>query len=68
MKVETAIKIFEEEKVRTIWDEVNEKWYLAIVDVIAALTGSPNPQVYWCVLKKRLKESESQITKIKGLH
>ena len=60
MKQETAIKIFEEKKVRTLWDEDNEKWYLSIVDVIAALTNSPNPQVYWRVLKKRLKDEGNE--------
>lgn len=60
MKKDTSIKIFEERKVRTIWDSENEKWYLAIVDVIAALTNSPNPQVYWRVLKKRLKDEGNE--------
>src|SRR6266496_5516327 len=60
MEQETSIKIFEEKKVRTIWDAENEKWYLAIVDVIASLTNSPNPQVYWRVLKKRLKDEGNE--------
>ncbi len=46
----------------------NEKWYLAIVDVIAVLTNSPNPQVYWRVLKKRLKdEGNEAVTNCNGL-
>ena len=60
MEKETAIKIFEEKKVRTLWDADKEKWYLSIVDVIAALTNSPNPQVYWRVLKKRLKDEGNE--------
>jgi hypothetical protein len=60
MKQETAIKIFEDKKVRTLWDAEQEKWYMAIVDVIAALTNSPNPQVYWRVLKKRLKDEGNE--------
>jgi prophage antirepressor-like protein len=60
MKKDTSIKKFEEKKVRTIWDSENEKWYFAIVDVIAALTSSPNPQVYWRVLKKRLKDEGNE--------
>jgi hypothetical protein len=60
MKQERAIKIFEEKKVRTVWDEDNEKWYFSIVDVVAALTNSPNPQVYWRVLKKRLKDEGNE--------
>ena len=60
MKKEADIKIFEEKKVRTHWDADKEKWYLAIVDVVAALTDSPNPQVYWRVLKKRLKDEGNE--------
>ena len=55
MKKENEIKIFEDKKVRTLWDTEQEKWYLSIVDVIAVLTGSPNPIKYWSVLKTRLK-------------
>lgn len=55
-----AIKIFEERKVRTIWDDTHEKWYFSIVDVVAILTDSPNPQTYWRVLKKRLKEEGNE--------
>lgn len=61
MNRETAIKIFEEKKVRTLWDDENEKWYLSIVDVIAILTESPNPRKYWSVLKTRLKAEGSQL-------
>lgn len=49
------IKLFETKKIRSVWNEEEQKWYFAIVDVIAVLTESPNPQVYWRVLKKRLK-------------
>jgi DNA-damage-inducible protein D len=54
MTKETAVKLFEHRQIRTKWDEKNQKWYFAIVDVIAVLTESQNPQVYWRVLKKRL--------------
>ena len=58
-----AIKIFEERKVRTMWDEENEKWYLSIVDVVGILTDSPNPNNYWKVLKHRLlKEGNQTVT------
>ena len=60
MENQNEIKIFEEKKVRTLWDSDNEKWYMAIVDVVAALTDSPNPQVYWRVLKKRLKDEGNE--------
>lgn len=63
-----SIKLFESKKVRTHWDESEEKWYFAIVDVIAILTHSPNPQVYWRVLKKRLKEEGNEtVTNCNGL-
>ena len=63
-----AIKIFEDKKVRSIWDAQLEKWYISIVDVIAILTDSPNPQVYWRVMKKRLKdEGNETVTNCNGL-
>lgn len=62
MKKETDIKLFEDKKVRTLWNEEDEKWYLSIVDVIAVLTDSPNPRKYWSVLKTRLKAEGSQLT------
>jgi hypothetical protein len=65
---QTDIKIFEEKKVRALWDAEHEKWFLSIVDVIAVLTDSPNPQVYWRVLKKRLKdEGNETVTSCNGL-
>jgi hypothetical protein len=68
MKKENAIKIFEQKQVRTHWDEEKEKWYFAIVDVVAALTDSDNPQVYWRVLKKRLlAEGNETVTNCNGL-
>jgi len=42
-----AIKLFEERKVRTVWDDELEKWYFSIVDVIGVLTDSPDPRNYW---------------------
>ena len=55
------IKLFEEKKVRTIWDETDEKCFFSIIDVIAVLTESPNPRKYWSVLKTRLKSEGSQL-------
>ena len=55
-----AIKVFEDRYVRSLWDEEREEWYFAIVDLIAILTDSENPQVYWRVLKKRLKEEGNE--------
>ncbi len=50
-----GIKLFNDTKVRTHWDEDTEKWYFSIVDVIAILSESINPQAYWRKLKQRLK-------------
>ena len=61
MEKKNEIKLFEDKKVRTLWDEEEEKWYLSIVDVIAVLTDSPNPRKYWSVLKTRLKAEGSQL-------
>ncbi len=54
MSHEQQIQLFEDRKVRTVWDSEQEKWYFSIVDVIQVLPDSANPQVYWRVLKKRL--------------
>jgi hypothetical protein len=61
MKQQDSIKIFEDKKVRTLWDSEQEKWYFSIVDTIEVLTGSPNPRKYWSVLKTRLKKEGSQL-------
>lgn len=60
MTKQNAIKVFEEKKVRTVWDSDKEEWYFSIVDVIAVLTESPNPRKYWSVLKTRLKKEGSE--------
>ena len=62
MPQQNTIKIFEERKVRTLWDSDKEEWYFSIVDVIAVLTDSPNPRKYWSVLKNRLKKEGSELT------
>ncbi len=59
--MKSGIKIFEERKVRTIWDEATEEWYFSIVDVVGVLTDSPNPNNYWKVLKNRLKKEGSEL-------
>ena len=62
------IKLYEDSKIRTRWDSDAEKWYISIVDVIAVLTESTNPQVYWRVLKNRLlKEGNQTVTNCNGL-
>ena len=54
------IKIFEDKKIRTEWNATEEDWYFSVVDVIEALTDSLNPQTYWRVLKKRLKDEGNE--------
>ena len=61
MKQQNTIQIFEDKKVRTLWDAEQEKWYISIVDTIEVLTASPNPRKYWSVLKTRLKKEGSQL-------
>jgi DNA-damage-inducible protein D len=64
----SQISLFEEKQVRRAWNAEQEKWMFAIVDVIAILTGSTNPQTYWRVLKKRLNdEGNETVTKCNGL-
>ena len=60
LKNRNTLQIFEDKKIRTAWDEEQEEWYFAIVDVIAVLTDSPNPQTYWRVMKKRLKDEGNE--------
>jgi len=61
MKQQNAIQIFEDKKVRTVWDDEQEKWYISIIDIIEILTESPNARKYWSVLKTRLKKEGSQL-------
>lgn len=68
MTKDTAIKLFNEKHIRTAWDEDQEKWYFSIVDVVAVLTESANPQIYWRVLKNRLlAEGNETVTNCNGL-
>jgi hypothetical protein len=61
MTKETAIKLFSEKQIRTLWDDIKEKWFFSIVDVVAVLTESENPNNYWKVLKNRLKKEGSEL-------
>ena len=53
-------KLFEDRKIRAVWDDEQEKWYFSIVDVVGVLTNSENPQTYWRVLKNRLKKEGNE--------
>jgi hypothetical protein len=68
MDKDEAVKLFEEKSIRTQWDEEEEKWYFAIVDVIEVLTESIDPQAYWRKLKQRLNEEGNEtVTNCHGL-
>ena len=68
MTKQESIKLFEEKKVRTVWDDEQEKWYFSVVDVVGVLTESVNPQIYWRVLKNRLlKEGNETVTNCNAL-
>lgn len=61
MTQKQALHLFEDKKVRTLWDEEQEKWYFSIVDTIKVLTGSTIPKRYWSDLKKKLSNEGSQL-------
>lgn len=60
MTQKQAIQLFEQRKVRTVWDDEAERWYFSVVDVVGVLTDSTNPQAYWRKLKQRLTEEGDQ--------
>jgi hypothetical protein len=61
MTKETAIKLFNKNQIRTLWDDEQEKWYFSIIDVIQVLTDSNNSRRYWSDLKIKLKTEGSQL-------
>ena len=61
MVKQNAIKIFEEKKVRTLWDSETEEWYFSIVDVVAVLTDSENPRRYWSICALYLYSTSLQL-------
>ena len=62
MTKETAIKLFQDQRVRVHWDNDQEKWYFSIIDVIGVLTGSERPRKYWSDLKAKLKSEGSEVS------
>jgi prophage antirepressor-like protein len=60
MKKENAIKLFEDKKIRTVWDEEEEEWYFSVVDVVSILTESVDGRKYWNKLKQRLREEGNE--------
>ena len=68
MSEQNKIQLFEDQPIRTAWDEEREEWYFSIVDVITILTDSADPQAYWRKLKQRLKEEGNEtVTNCHGL-
>lgn len=68
MTKKETLKLFEERKVRTVWDDEKEKWYFSIVDVVSVLTDSVDATAYWRKLKQRLKEEGNEtVTNCHGL-
>ena len=66
--MKNEIQLFEQQKVRTVWDEENEKWWFSVVDVVGILSESVDSQAYWRKLKQRLKEEGNQtVTNCHGL-
>lgn len=62
MDNKNSIKIFEDKKVRTLWDEEKEQWFVSIIDVIEVLTQSDRPRKYWSDLKAKLKKEGSELS------
>lgn len=62
MDNKNSIKIFEDKKVRTLWDEEKEQWYVSIIDVIEVLSQSDRPRKYWSDLKAKLKKEGSELS------
>lgn len=66
MTQKEAIKLFEEKKVRTVWDDETEEWYFSVIDVIAVLTDSDRPRKYWDDLKRKLIKEGSEVSDFIG--
>lgn len=62
MTKETAIRLFQDQRVRVHWDNDKDCWYFSIIDVIGILTGSERPRKYWSDLKSKLKSEGSEMS------
>ncbi len=61
MSHKISIRFFDDREVRAVWDEKNSKWWFSVVDIVAAITDSPRPRVYWGTLKSRLKTKNIEL-------
>ena len=59
-KIQLVNKIFNNETIRTVWDKEEEKYFISVVDIVSVISESSNPQTYWRVLKKRLKDDGNE--------
>ena len=68
MSEQEKLQLFENQRIRTVWDEEKEEWYFSVVDVVGVLTGSVDPAAYWRKLKQRLRtEGNETVTNCHGL-
>jgi len=63
-KLETITNLFDGNEIRSVWDSDMEDYYFSVVDVVSALTNSPEPRKYWSVMKNRLKKEGSELTTV----
>lgn len=61
IKLGNEIKLFEGNKIRSVWDNEKEEWYFSVVDIVGALTESKNPRRYWSDLKRKIKDEEGSV-------
>ena len=66
MPNESIIKLFEDKKIRIVWNEEEEKYYFSVVDIVQVLTGSPRPRKYWSALKTKLKAEGDEVSQNLG--
>ena len=57
-----SVRFYKDREVRAVWDEEKSTWWFSIVDIVGAITESPNPRKYWSVLKTRLKKAGNELT------
>ncbi|MBR5854875.1 MAG: Fic family protein [Paludibacteraceae bacterium] len=61
MSIKQSIRFYNDREVRAVWNEEQSKWYFSIVDIVAAITNSPRPRVYWGTVKNRQKDTHAEL-------